>query len=629
MADSNEILIQVDVDTAKMQQELSEAIKSVAELKKVQKALKEEIEAGNDVNGEYAAQLADCSKELEKAQREVKNHTAMLQLNGTQAIKTTDSLDSQRQTLNALQKAYGQLSGEARIAADAEGGLRDQIKALSESVIQQEKNIGDARRNVGFYAESLKGLGGAADAAKGMLEGMSGGSNVASKAVDNLGKISKAFATGNPLMLILAIIIPLLMKLAEKLKESQKATQGFANMATSFNGVLKKLQPILDMVIGKIVDGLLVAIDWVMDKLKGLFSFIDRIGAKFGKDWGLATAFTEGAAASKDMGEEVDKVSEKLETAAEKAKRLHDEAFKLWLIEDQWREDQLATMEALNAKSKAAQKAAEEALKAQEKALEFIAIYDEEEEGEDVPSFDDMARNWFGLDEAGVEYFKSLIGNGMDYATAKEEALKDMQKRTIAEIGASMGQLSGSFKELGSALDEFGDDNEAAKKAAKAFTMVSILASEAQSIAEGALAISAGIAQSQSVPFPANIAAIATTTAAIGSVLATTISSIKQAKDVFKSADAFASGGVIGGYTSNPSRTDDTYAHVGSGEMILNANQQARLFAIANGAQSSAYESTFAAMTAAMAAMPAPVLTYQEFKDFEQKTTQIQEIAKV
>lgn len=628
MADSNEILIQVDVDTAKMQQELSEAIKSVAELKKVQKALKEEIEAGNDVNGEYAAQLADCSKELEKAQREVKNHTAMLQLNGTQAIKTTDSLDSQRQTLNALQKAYGQLSGEARIAADSEGGLRDQIKKLTDSVKEQEHAIGDDRRNVGNYKDSIIEAAKSLGPMKGLLEGVGDGTTALSKGFDRADKVAKGLMA-NPLWGTFFLLGGVLSTIAAKLKQNEKAMEGLQKLTAGLGGSLEALKPILDWIMNFLVDNLLKAINWVMDAVKKAFSWIDKIASKFGKNLGLASAFDAGASSAQTMSENVETLGTKMETAAEKAKRLHDEAFKLWLIEDQWREDQLATMEALNAKSKAAQKAAEEALKAQEKALEFIAIYDEEEEGEDVPSFDDMARNWFGLDEAGVEYFKSLIGNGMDYATAKEEALKDMQKRTIAEIGASMGQLSGSFKELGSALDEFGDDNEAAKKAAKAFTMVSILASEAQSIAEGALAISAGIAQSQSVPFPANIAAIATTTAAIGSVLATTISSIKQAKDVFKSADAFASGGVIGGYTSNPSRTDDTYAHVGSGEMILNANQQARLFAIANGAQSSAYESTFAAMTAAMAAMPAPVLTYQEFKDFEQKTTQIQEIAKV
>lgn len=622
MADNNEILIDVQVDTQRMQQELAAAIQSVAALKEEQKTLTKEIEAGNDANGEMAKQLATVKKNIEENNRTIKNHTALLQLEGEQVVSNNMSLDEQRRVLNTLQKAYGQLSGEEKKNADMAGGLRDQIKQLTEQVKEQEHAIGDDRRNVGNYAESFKGLGSASKDAKDLLEGFTGGSNAASKAVDNLGKVSKAFASGNPLMIILALLVPLLVKLQKSLNDNKEAIAGVQNMATSFNGVLVKMKPFLDQVIAKIVDGLLVAIDWVMARLKSMFEWLDRIGKRFGKDWGFAKAFEEGKELAHEMSAEEKKLAE------EARKRRFEE----WKRSQELIEAERQALELLENQSKRSEEAARKALDAQKKALDLYMKYnnnEEEEEGEEVESFDSMARRWFGLDSEAVEYFKQLLADGVDYAQAKLMTLKDQQTRNIQAMGAAMGELGGSFADLSDALSQFGEENKAAAAAAKAFSMTAILANQAQSMTEGALAIAAGVRQAQSVPFPANLAAIATTVATITGVLASTVSSIAQAKSVLKGTQAFESGGVIGGYTSNPSRHDDTYIHAANGEMVLTASQQRKLFEIANGSQSSAFESSVAAMTAAIAAMPAPVLEYTEFKQFEQKTTTIQEIARV
>ena len=49
---------------------------------------------------------------------------------------------------------------------------------------------------------------------------------------------------------------------------------------------------------------------------------------------------------------------------------------------------------------------------------------------------------------------------------------------------------------------------------------------------------------------------------------------------IFASLPKFATGGIVGG---NSKSGDRVLARVNSGEMILNAAQQAQLFAIANG----------------------------------------------
>ena len=81
-----------------------------------------------------------------------------------------------------------------------------------------------------------------------------------------------------------------------------------------------------------------------------------------------------------------------------------------------------------------------------------------------------------------------------------------------------------------------------------------------------AAAISLGIMEGTKVPFPANIAAIATVVALITSM--------------FASIPAFATGGIVGG---NSTVGDMNLARVNSGEMILNNRQQRNLFNLLNG----------------------------------------------
>lgn len=81
-----------------------------------------------------------------------------------------------------------------------------------------------------------------------------------------------------------------------------------------------------------------------------------------------------------------------------------------------------------------------------------------------------------------------------------------------------------------------------------------------------AAAISLGILEGTKVPFPANIAAIATVVALVTSM--------------FASIPAFATGGIVGG---NSTVGDMNLARVNSGEMILNNRQQRNLFNLLNG----------------------------------------------
>jgi hypothetical protein len=107
----------------------------------------------------------------------------------------------------------------------------------------------------------------------------------------------------------------------------------------------------------------------------------------------------------------------------------------------------------------------------------------------------------------------------------------------------------------------------AATTADTAVTAANTAVTTTNTAAKAGEAITNVTASGAKLPFPANIAAIAAGVAAVVAALAMI-------------SGAFADGGVVGG---NSPSGDKLLARVNSGEMILNAAQQARLFAIADG----------------------------------------------
>lgn len=255
--------------------------------------------------------------------------------------------------------------------------------------------------------------------------------------------------------------------------------------------------------------------------------------------------------------------------------------------------------------------------------------YVEEEEVVEVPSVEDVVRKRFGVDKEAIEYYNELLKSGMS-AQERFAAMSDWSaKRSAKAFAIAAGSMAGAFNDMAEMLNKYGQENEKAQKASKAFALAGILASQAQSIAEGALAIASGIESAQSVPFPANIAAIATTVATITGLIVSTASSFMQAKQLLSGADSDAGAFEQGGIVSGTSYTGDKLtARVNSREMILTQQQQARLFDIAN-TPAAIGGIDYEALAAAIAAQPAPVMDYTEFRQFEQQVSTYNEFASV
>ena len=203
-------------------------------------------------------------------------------------------------------------------------------------------------------------------------------------------------------------------------------------------------------------------------------------------------------------------------------------------------------------------------------------------------------------------------------ALAKKEA--QIEKEKVQAVGQAVGAL-------GDLMEEAGENNTAAARLAKVLALAEI------AINSG-VAVAAGIKQAQSVPFPANIGAIATTVATILAGITSAIKTVKSAK--------FAQGGTITGAGTGTS--DSITARVSNGESVITANATT-LFSpvlsalnqlgggvpiIAANPQTQLGEDMLAAAVAkGMALAPRPVVSVQEINSVQHRVEVIESIASI
>ena len=724
-----QVIISVDLDAGQLEQQLEKVTADLVALKDQQRALTQEFKAGEISAQEYSIRSKSLSQEISTLSRQQGNLTQAVKLTTTATKDYGDSLDGERAKLNDMQKAFAALSKEQRESAAGQEFLKS-IKDQSDAVKAMEQSMGDARRNVGNYAESIL-----------QASGQMGGFGKATSSIINPIKGAtnglKAMAA-TPIIAILNILITIIVKLADKFKQNGAAMESLTKTFGLFNGV--------GVIVSKIIDGIADGVVWLADKLYdladrfGLISDVAKESARLSSEQleiqkaenaliaetadrelkiselrakvaeknkytaqqrldflkeaqrlekeqsdaeyqlakrryelqvalnaqsessqddlrkenelyaamvGAQTAYnnkvrelnaqmTEAQnqlkAEAKAAGETIVEVSEKVaaaevETEEERAKRIREirEKYGLVTSEEKYNE-QLELLKQYQAEELIAE---EEYLQAVQNLKEKYGIKsatDEEVATVEDEGIDHLVKDTLGLDKDAMEYYNELLESGMDKMQAFELASRRMAQNNAKNFATAAGAMAGAFNDMAQMLNEYGKSNEKAQKASKAFALAGILASQAQSIAEGALAISSGIASAQSVPFPANIAAIATTVATITGLIVSTASSFMQAKQLLAGADAgaFEQGGIIGGTSYSG---DKLTARVNSREMVLTQEQQANLFRMANNPTAIGFD--YEALAAAMAAQPAPVMDYTEFKQFEQKVSTYNEITRI
>ena len=217
-------------------------------------------------------------------------------------------------------------------------------------------------------------------------------------------------------------------------------------------------------------------------------------------------------------------------------------------------------------------------------------------------------------------------------AKKNEEQATQMKMQLSASLQTMAKNASSAFGQMSELLEGYGEENEKASKAAKAFALMQLATDQAISISQTARAMVEAVqgatqaAASTGPLAPVMLAVyIAEMVGLVLGAVAGQVASIKQAKGIL-SGEKFESGGIVGGTSFSG---DKVVAHVNSGEMILNREQQTRLFDMANLGGGFDYSGLATALTQAVASLPSPTLQYQEFKDFQSQVQRVTKIAEL
>lgn len=217
-------------------------------------------------------------------------------------------------------------------------------------------------------------------------------------------------------------------------------------------------------------------------------------------------------------------------------------------------------------------------------------------------------------------------------AKKNEEQATQMKMQLSASLQTMAKNASSAFGQMSELLEGYGEENEKASKAAKAFALMQLATDQAISISQTARAMVEAVqgatqaAASTGPLAPVMLAVyIAEMVGLVLGAVAGQVASIKQAKGIL-SGEKFESGGIVGGTSFSG---DKVVAHVNSGEMILNREQQTRLFDMANYGGGFDYSGLTQALTQAVASLPSPTLQYQEFKDFQNSVQRVTKIAEL
>lgn len=222
----------------------------------------------------------------------------------------------------------------------------------------------------------------------------------------------------------------------------------------------------------------------------------------------------------------------------------------------------------------------------------------------------------------------------LEYETAKTELqieASDVRRQIIEAEAQHNAEVQGAMQSLFSSLGELivatSKDEEEAARRGKIIALAEIAVNTGE-------AISQGVVSAMAVPFPANLAAIVSTIAAVLSNMATAITTVKSAK--------FATGGLVTG--EGTSTSDSIPALLSNGESVMTAaatsmfspvlsafNQMGGGVPItAVGSNSALGEEMLArAFARGVASMPNPVVDVQEITRVANRVRVLEDMARV
>lgn len=222
----------------------------------------------------YDATVKKLNKSLIETQKAILDNTEANRQNNAEIKSTKTLLDNEATSVNALRAQLAQNTAELNKMSEAqrttskEGqDLTEQTKALSDKLKELEKSVGDNRRNVGNYAESVKdgilqtqGLTGGTGALVGQMK-----SGIAGVQAFN------AALKANPIIFVVSLVLTLIGIIEKLMKRNSE-------LATSLNAAFAPFK----VVFGRLLDwitGLFEGVAFLLENLaKGVTWLLDKLG---------------------------------------------------------------------------------------------------------------------------------------------------------------------------------------------------------------------------------------------------------------------------------------------------------------------------------------------------------------
>ena len=275
--DGLDALIAKSVELAETKSQLMAALKD--EKKQLDEAGKA-YKSGTIGQDEYKKAVGDAAKAQIDLKKQLLDVNASISDNNREIKTNTTLLNSQEDS-----KELNAMSAATRNNTDEGQKLVTETKEISDKLKDMEKAVGDNRRNVGNYAESIqeamsstKGLSGATAA---MATSLSGGVNVL--------KVFNATLRANPILAVVSVILVLVSTVEKLMKRNSEMA---ANLKAAFAPLEVIFSRILDG-ITELLGGVAKAFEWITEKVVNLLSSIGLITGETTKAANAAKALTK------------------------------------------------------------------------------------------------------------------------------------------------------------------------------------------------------------------------------------------------------------------------------------------------------------------------------------------------
>lgn len=287
--DGLDALIAKSVELAETKSQLMAALKD--EKKQLDEAGKS-YKAGTLSQDEYKKAVGDAAKAQIELKKQLLDVNASISDNNRDIKTNTTLLNSQEDSVDALRaqlakntKELNAMSAATRNNSEEGQKLVTETKEISDRLKDMEKAVGDNRRNVGNYAESIQeamsstqGLSGATAA---MATSLSGGVNVL--------KVFNATLKANPILAVVSVILVLVSTIEKLMKRNSEMA---ANLKAAFAPFEVIFSRILDG-ITELLGGVAKAFEWITEKVVNLLSSIGLITEETTKAANAAKTLTK------------------------------------------------------------------------------------------------------------------------------------------------------------------------------------------------------------------------------------------------------------------------------------------------------------------------------------------------